>query len=207
MSSVSEPGIRRLPSDLRGSDHFRTLRHSLGRAFADDPVWTWLIRGRNSTERAAVVLGELTLLHAELGGEVSATPGGEAHAVWIGPDARTATTGDYVRRVHRVIRPLGLRGASRLGALTEVDARHPHEPHWYLAILGTDPDHQRRGHGDTLVRPMTDRADQQGVGCYLESSKESNVPYYRRFGFEVVDVLHLAKGNGPDLFLMWRDPR
>ncbi len=204
---VSDPGVRRLPDDLRGSHVYRTVRRSLGRAFADDPVWTWLIRGRNSADRAAAVLGELAHLHAELGGEVTATDGHEAHAVWVGPDARPATTGDYLRRAHRVIRPLGLRGAARLGALTEVDARHPHEPHWYLALLGTDPDHQRRGHGDALVRPVTDRADETGVGCYLESSKESNVPYYRRFGFEVVDVLHLDKGRGPDLFLMWRDPR
>lgn len=207
MSPVTGPGVRRLPDDLRRSAEYRTLQAVLGRAFADDPVWTWLIRGRNSTSRAAAVLGELAHLHVELGGEAWVTAQLEGTAVWVGPDARPAATGDYLRRVHRVIRPLGLRGAARLGALSEVDARHPHEPHWYLALLGTDPDHQRRGHGDTLVRPVTERADETGVGCYLESSKESNVPYYRRFGFELVDVLHLDRGRGPDLYLMWRDPR
>ena len=35
---------------------------------------------------------------------------------------------------------------------------------------------------------------------YLESSKESNIAYYRRFGFEVRRELHLKKG--PTMWLM-----
>jgi ribosomal protein S18 acetylase RimI-like enzyme len=58
-----------------------------------------------------------------------------------------------------------------------------------------------------LIEPFVERTDDAGVGCYLESSKESNVAFYRRFGFEVTDVLHIDRGRGPDLFLMWRDPR
>jgi ribosomal protein S18 acetylase RimI-like enzyme len=102
---------------------------------------------------------------------------------------------------------LGLTGLRRLTALAEVDAHHPREPHWYLAVLGTDPAHQGRGFGSAVMEPVLARADEEGLGCYLESSKESNVAFYARHGFRVTQELDLAKGAGPRLWLMWRDPR
>ena len=78
-------------------------------------------------------------------------------------------------------------------------------PHWYLAILGTDPAHQGCGVGGALIRAITDRCDEEGLGAYLESSKERNVPYYARHGFEVRD--QITSGDGPPMWLMWRDPK
>jgi hypothetical protein len=42
------------------------------------------------------------------------------------------------------------------------------------------------------------------MSCYLESSKESNVPFYERFGFKVIGEIHLLRG--PTMWKMWRDP-
>jgi hypothetical protein len=42
-----------------------------------------------------------------------------------------------------------------------------------------------------------------GVGAYLESSKQSNVDYYARFGFRVTREVRLPRG--PRMWLMWRD--
>jgi hypothetical protein len=53
---------------------------------------------------------------------------------------------------------------------------------------------------------MCAKADAEGVGMYLESSKESNVPFCSRCGFEVRDTLHHRR-KGPSMWLMWRDPR
>ena len=44
-----------------------------------------------------------------------------------------------------------------------------------------------------------------GMSCYLESSKERNVPFYERFGFKVIDEIRLLRG--PKMWAMWRDPR
>jgi GNAT superfamily N-acetyltransferase len=90
--------------------------------------------------------------------------------------------------------------------LAAVEHVHPTPPHYYLAVLGTRPDRQGMGIGSSLLRPVLDRCDAEGVGAYLESSKERNVPFYRRHGFEVTTALRLP-GGGPTVWPMWRSPR
>ncbi len=97
-----------------------------------------------------------------------------------------------------------LRTTLRLLAL--VESKHPREPHWYLASLGTAVEQQGKGVGGALMRPVLAHCDAEGLPCYLESSKERNVPFYRRHGFEVVEEVPLP-GDGPTLWTMWREPQ
>ena len=53
--------------------------------------------------------------------------------------------------------------------------------------------------------PVLERCDTEGIPAYLESSKESNIAYYRRFGFEVTGEIVIAPG-GPTVWPMWREP-
>ena len=73
--------------------------------------------------------------------------------------------------------------------LNDIERKHPKEPHYYLEFVGTTPAAQGTGMGTKVIAPMCERADAEGVGMYLESSKESNVPFYARFGFEVRETL------------------
>lgn len=83
---------------------------------------------------------------------------------------------------------------------------HPKEPHWYLMLLAVDPPSQRRGAGTMLVERGLALADQQGVGAYLETQKEENLAYYRRFGFVLAQTLNPVAG-GPPYYTMWRAAR
>ena len=38
-------------------------------------------------------------------------------------------------------------------------AVHPEEPHWYLAIIGSDPEARGGGFGSALMRSRLDRCD------------------------------------------------
>ncbi|MDG6225972.1 MAG: GNAT family N-acetyltransferase [Candidatus Thermoplasmatota archaeon] len=59
------------------------------------------------------------------------------------------------------------------------------ERHWFLFILGVDPEHQKSGYGKMMLEPMLERIDRDNIPILLDTSKEKNVPYYERFGFEV----------------------
>ena len=82
---------------------------------------------------------------------------------------------------------------------------HPHEPHWYLPLIGIDPAHQGKGLGGVLMRYATDICDRDGVLAYLESSNLRNVPLYGRHGFEVLGTIQA--GSSPVITPMLRKPR
>lgn len=92
------------------------------------------------------------------------------------------------------------------GAIFEQMAKyHPKEPHWYLPLIGVDPAHQGRGHGDALMRYALERLDREKVPAYLESTNPRNISLYRRHGFEELGTIQV--GSSPTLVPMVRRPR
>ncbi len=53
-------------------------------------------------------------------------------------------------------------------------------------MLGVDPERQGQGIGGQIIAPVLERADRDGLPCYLETMKERNVAFYQKHGFEVV---------------------
>jgi ribosomal protein S18 acetylase RimI-like enzyme len=92
-----------------------------------------------------------------------------------------------------------------LSLLYALEAQHLREPHYYLFAIGTDPAHQGRGMGSSLLAPMLARCDAERKPAYLESSNGRNVPFYRRHGFENIGTIALERG--PSLTRMRRTPR
>jgi GNAT superfamily N-acetyltransferase len=82
---------------------------------------------------------------------------------------------------------------------------HPKEPHWYLPLIGVDPAHQGRGHGDALMRFALERFDRERVPAYLESTNPRNISLYRRHGFEPIGSIQVA--SSPTLVPMLRRSR
>jgi len=181
---------------------------ALGRAFADDPVMTYLTPKLSDDARGrklARFFRAEAKQRARSAGVWTASAN-EGAAVWAPPGRWRTTVRDGLGLALPILRAAGPRAIASLGVLARMEKVHPVEPHWYLAILGTDPVHQGKGIGAALLAPVLERCDTEGVPAYLESSKAANVPYYERFGWRVTSELVLPKG-GPTLYLMWRDPR
>jgi len=182
---------------------------TLARAFHDDPILALLFGGSVPEPRARrffEIMGKVQLRH-EL---VFRTPAMEAVSVWAPPGEWKLPNSQIAKNSIGLTRVFGRRLIPNLGILGRIEKEHPREPHYYLEFIGTDPKHQGKGMGTQLMQPMIERCDAEGVGAYLESSKESNVGYYARFGFEITTVLtHKGlKGEpGRNMWLMWRAPR
>jgi ribosomal protein S18 acetylase RimI-like enzyme len=127
-------------------------------------------------------------------------------AIWAGPGEWRLSGMESLRYLPTTIKAFGLgRAPLALKVLTTVEQAHPAALHWYLETLGTDPEHQGKGVGSALLQPGLDRCDDEGLPAYLESSKESNLAFYARHGFEVTREINLP--NGPTLWAMWRAAR
>ena len=95
------------------------------------------------------------------------------------------------------------RAVALLGAVDK--AHHElHGPHYYLAILGTDPQFQRTGAGTAVLAPVLERCDTEGLPAYLETQKEENIAYYARHRFEVVQKIEVD--GCPPIWTLRREP-
>jgi GNAT superfamily N-acetyltransferase len=186
------------------------LSRTLGRAFFDDPVMAWMLPDAQARRRKLHRLFEVLVRyhHLSRGGVEVATDGGGVGgaALWDPPGQWRHTRGEDLRAMPGLIRAFGRSLRRGFVADEMMKAAHPEEPHWYLAVIGSDPDVRGKGFGQVLMRSRLDRCDAEHAPAYLESSNPDNVPYYQRFGFEIIGELHLPE-DGPSLTQMWRPAR
>ena len=175
----------------------------LSRAFADDPMMCHLLQ--DETTRAAKLprLFKLLLKLALPLGGCDTAEGHESGAIWRPPHHWEMPFWQYLTNGVEFLGLFGLGGAIHaIKVMDQVEKRHPKEPHWYLQVIGTDPDKQGMGFGSVAMRRHLAIADASGLPCYLESSKEKNLPIYASFGFELTEEIKLI--GGPTLYAMWR---
>ena len=188
----------------------RELSRTLARAFYDDPVMIWLLpdAGARSAHLRRLFATMTRHHHLAHGGvEVACDgPGVGAAALWDPPNQWRETRLTELAMTPAFIRVFGLRSMRGRAVQEAMRRAHPEEPHWYLAVIGSDPTVRGQGFGQALMRSRLDRCDAEYCPAYLESSKPENVPYYERFGFTVTREIGLPDG-GPTLWAMWRQPR
>jgi len=178
---------------------------SLTRAFEDDPLSKYLFPNDKSRARGLARFFRAQIRHTYLyRGEPYTTGKNEAAALWMPPERKPPRLREVVAQVS-VAPTMGRRIGAAFSLIQSMEARHPKAPHYYLGTIGTDPSFQGRGFGTALLAPVLRRCDEEGIPAYLESSKERNVPFYRRHGFEVTGEL-TTPGGEVKLWLMWRDP-
>ena len=191
-------------------DDVRELSRTLARAFYDDPVTAWLLPDEKArTARLRRLFATMTRHHhlARGGVEVASDgPGIGAAALWDPPNQWQETQRAQLAMTPTFIRVFGLHSMRGRAVQEAMKRAHPEEPHWYLAVIGSDPTVRGQGFGQALMRSRLQRCDAEFCPAYLESSKPENVPYYQRFGFTVTGEIKLPNG-GPPMWPMWREPQ
>jgi GNAT superfamily N-acetyltransferase len=182
------------------------LARMLARAFHEDPVASWACRPDALRPRMLERLFGMRLRDLHPRGEIWTDDDLRSVAVWAAPDQWRTTPRQDIAYAGCLLHPrLALRMPMVITGMLGAEKVHPVEPpHWYLAILGTDPSAQGHGLGSAMLAPLLEECDRDGVGAYLESSKEQNLDFYARHGFRITSERRLPRG--PRLWPMWRDP-
>jgi GNAT superfamily N-acetyltransferase len=171
-------------------------------AFATDPMMRWSFPDPARYFEIALAFIDAFGGHAVEHGSADVVGDFAAVALWLPPGV--TPNGEAMGAIMEGNTP-----PDRMrdgGALVEQMNRfHPHEPHWYLPLMGTDPVHQGKGYGSALLAHAVRRCARDGLPAYLESSNPANVPLYERFGFEALG--EIQSGSSPVLIPMLRKAR
>lgn len=183
------------------------LARMLARAFLDDPVASWAWRPERLRLGALERFQAVRLRQLLAGEEVWTNDELTCAALWAPPGRWHSSLRETAELVPSFLHPrLLMRMPMVALGWEKLERAHPHKPpHVYLALLGTEPDAQGRGLGSAVLAPVLEQCDSDGVGAYLESSKERNIDFYARHGFRVLGEIQLVRG--PTMWKMWRDPR
>jgi len=189
----------------------RDAAQVLARAFHDDPHWSWVLPCESRRAQVMPWFMQAWAKYCRKRGQVYTTEGKvEGAALWVPPGEYPLSLAGMMLAGLMLVplkfgRPAFGRLMSSLSYYERLHKRDVPPRHWYLATLGVAPSCQGQGIGSALVRPVLERADAEGLFCYLETEKERNLLFYRRHGFEVAAEDDLPDG-GPHFWTMTRKP-
>lgn len=167
-------------------------------AFADDPVTRWMYP---TAQQHLACFPALIRAFAQsaLDGGSGRMVAGTGVALWLPPPlhsddaALSAVLNDDIPEEIR---------EDAFSLFGQLDDHHPSEPYWYLPLIGVDPAARGTGQGSSLLQEATERADQEHIQIYLESTNPRNIPLYERHGFAVLNVV--TAGKAPPMSPMLR---
>jgi ribosomal protein S18 acetylase RimI-like enzyme len=147
-------------------------------AFVADPAYRYFFPDDETYDRYATTFTEY-LFDKRVGlGTVWIAAGGAVAALWDPPQKQSQPG---------LALDLPADVMARIDAYDEVvHPLLPTEPHWYLGVLATHPDHAGRRWGRAVMAAGVTAAHAEGLPAYLETTNPSNVDLYERAGWRVV---------------------
>ncbi|MBX3595217.1 GNAT family N-acetyltransferase [Sphingomonas sp.] len=173
----------------------------LGRAFADDPAFSFIFPDPVERARRLPPLFATFFERDATAGMRLIAEGCRGATLWRAPGHAVEPGRIGLSGIWRAWRLLGgaLPRGKRVG--DAIDAHFPAQPFWYLHVAGCDPAAQGQGLGRQLIQAGIDRT--AGHPIYLETATERNVGFYQTLGFRVTGQWSVP-GDGPCFWSMLR---
>lgn len=172
---------------------------SIVMGFADDPTarWCW-----PDADTYLNVMSDWTLACGDKAFSLGTALFNEGcGALWLPP----GVSSDDERLDELVQKTMTAKQQETVALLFEkLSPFEPDLPHWYLPLIGADLTARGKGAGTMLMQSIAQECDRLGDTAYLVCSNPSNVDFYQRHGFEVMD--HVYAGDFPVMIPMIRTP-
>lgn len=126
-------------------------------------------------------------------GKVYISDDGKACALLLFPELKKLTFKSILLDLRLIFNCTGLAHAMKaMKREGKIKAIHPKQRMAYLWFIGVDPKYQKFGLGRKLMEEIIISTKQDDRPIYLETSTLSNLPWYKKFGFEVYHELDLS---------------
>ncbi len=124
-------------------------------------------------------------------GKVLISEDERAACILVFPWLKKTTVSSILWDAKLILKVIGL---GRVGDVLKrerlLKANHPGEPFYHLWYIGVDPEYQNSGIGSKLLEEVLQTYNDKTV--YLETSVFSNLKFYKKFDFEVVETIDLG---------------
>lgn len=177
----------------------------LAESFQFDPMHEWLFPSPSHRTRQLRRFFELDIRHRLNESAQAHLAGHLGVAFWHPPGHWSPQRRSQARLAPALASVLLRHPVSAPRIAHEVLRVHPAEPHWYLSHLAVTPSARGRGIGRSLLAVGIAHADDDGIGCYLETSDPINLAFYRASGFAQIGIVNV--GGTPQVWRLWRAPR
>jgi GNAT superfamily N-acetyltransferase len=187
-------------------ERFSELSALLGRAFVTEPMLQWSLGMHGDVaQRFGRYFEYFNETLARLGMLWEADTASGA-AVWIPAAVDDAFT-QAIDASRPSVHTLTTDGGQRYDVFWDwIDARIPDEPLWHLDSVAVESTSRGTGVGAALINFGLDLARAENTGACLETGTPTNVPYYERLGFRVIDDADAPHGGPHIWFLRWDPP-
>lgn len=126
-------------------------------------------------------------------GDVYLSDDKKACALVLYPDKKRTTLKSVFLDVKLILACVGLANIKKaLTRESKIKQIQPNDRMYYLWFIGVDPSYQNSGIGTSLLNEIIEDSVQKKRPIYLETSTLTNLPWYKKFGFDVYSELDLS---------------
>lgn len=165
----------------------------LTKSFENNQSVNYIIRQYDKKQKSMRALMDYSIGVCSLFGEVWLSEDKTACALILYPHEKKTTFRSVCLDLKLILLAIGLGGigkAMKREAL--IKEKQPKEKMAYLWFIGVNPLYQHSGTGSSLLKEVIADAESKNLPVFLETSTLQNLPWYRRFGFQVYDELTLT---------------
>ena len=172
---------------------FNNLQDILSKAFFNDPYYVYIMPNEKKRTSHLKWWMKIMLKYSFKNGEIYVTSdnkGIKGVSLWCGPKKPTLNNIELAL-LGLINYPfeIGIKGFIRmLNVSTEWEKIHKkqNKNHYYLLVIGVDPEFQRKGIGSLLMKEILKKADSENLDCYLETVTEENMRFYEHHNFKSI---------------------
>lgn len=169
----------------------------IAQAFDQNDSVNYVVKQDKKRKLRIVLLIEYSFYQGIQFGKVLISENERAACILIFPWLKKTTFSSILWDMKLVIKVIGLK---RVGNILKrerlLKKNHPKKRFCHLWYIGVDPAYQHRGIGSKLLEEILQTYN--AMTFYLETSVSSNLRFYKKFDFEVIETIDL----GYDLYVL-----
>lgn len=126
-------------------------------------------------------------------GDVFLSDDKKACALVTYPDKKKTSLKSILLDIKLILSAVGLKNIKKtLAREAMINKIQPKELKYYLWFIGVNPEYQNEGIGSILLNEIIEDSEQKKRPIYLETSTLNNLPWYKKFGFQIYHELDLS---------------